>query len=375
MPQPHNFGTEISGNARKRPNLTPHERSLIINLHGAGVSIKELTEQFRRDERTIRRTLKNSTTRPNTQELPRSGRPPILSRHQIRILYRKVRKYPKIQYKSLQEAVVVVGEGTPNKPTPSKSTIYRAIIRMGLGHHRCKKRPKLTQIIARKRLNFSREWRNFLWSRRTVKFSDECSVQKGLGHHQEWCFRFNDEKWATRMITEVPKSRSPSQMVWGAIWLDNRGKPRRSPLVIMERDPNASKGGYTAQSYIKTLEKGLLPHWSEGQLFQQDNAPIHTATATTTWFESHGITPIKWPPYSPDLNPIEHMWWWLKRNMHVLFPHYDNFSTAWGDWDGFCDALKEAWRQIPSRIIKALIMSMPRRIVAVSRARGWHTKY
>jgi len=28
--------------------------------------------------------------------------------------------------------------------------------------------------------------------------------------------------------------------------LDKRGRPRRSNLVIMERDPNALRGGYSA---------------------------------------------------------------------------------------------------------------------------------
>jgi hypothetical protein len=36
--------------------------------------------------------------------------------------------------------------------------------------------------------------------------------------------------------------------------------------------------------------------------------------------------------------------------------------------------LKECWRAIPGRLIKQLIMSMPARIQACQRARGWHTK-
>jgi hypothetical protein len=41
------------------------------------------------------------------------------------------------------------------------------------------------------------------------------------------------------MITAVGTSRKPQQMVWAAIWLDERGRPRRSKLVIMNRDPDA----------------------------------------------------------------------------------------------------------------------------------------
>ena len=62
------------------------------------------------------------------------------------------------------------------------------------------------------------------------------------------------------MITLSGTGQAPQQMVWAAIWLDERGRPRRSNLVIMERDPQANKRGYSAQSYIEALTKGLLPH-------------------------------------------------------------------------------------------------------------------
>ncbi len=153
------------------------------------------------------------------------------------------------------------------------------------------------------------------------------------------------------------------------------GNPRRSPLVIMERDPNAKKGGYSSQSYIWALTKGLLPRWRAHQLFMQDNAPIHTARRTMRWLAEHRITPITWPPYSPDLNPIEHLWWRLKRMMYTQYPQYNNLSRAEEEWDSFCEALQACWLAIPGSLIKKLILSMGRRLSAVRKARGWNTKY
>jgi transposase len=170
------------------------------------------------------------------------------------------------------------------------------------------------------------------------------------------------------MISQVSTGQKPAQMVWGAIWLDERGRPRRSPLVIMERDPNAPRGGYSSQSYINTLREGLLPHYRPSQLFMHDNARIHTSRAVRSFLRDHHINAINWPAYSPDLNPIERLWWALKKRMYKYYPQYNNFSIAEEEWEGFCEALKECWRSIPRRLIKQLIESMPRRIVAVRKA-------
>jgi transposase len=40
----------------------------------------------------------------------------------------------------------------------------------------------------------------------------------------------------------------------------------------------------------------------------QDGAPGHAAAATLAKMRERGIIMIHWPPYSPDLNPIETVW-------------------------------------------------------------------
>ena len=157
--------------------------------------------------------------------------------------------------------------------------------------------------------------------------------------------------------------------------MDERGHGRRSPLVIMERDSSANNSGYSSQSYIKVLRIGLLPSHRTSQIFMQDNARIYTSRVVRAFLAEHQITTLDWPAYSPDLNPIEHLWWQLKRRMNKFYPQYNNYSETQEQWDGFCKALKDCWRRIPRRYIEQLIKSMPRRLAACRAARGWQTKY
>ena len=143
----------------------------------------------------------------------------------------------------------------------------------------------------------------------------------------------------------------------------------------MERDPQSARNGYSAESYIKALEKGLLPYYSPGEAFIQDNARIHTSAMSKEWLKSHSVWVIDWPPYSPDLNPIEHLWHYLKKLMYKHYPQFNNLGSSEEEMRAFCRALQKCWMKIPNRLIRALILSMPRRLRACRAAKGRQTKY
>jgi len=80
----------------------------------------------------------------------------------------------------------------------------------------------------------------------------------------------------------------------------------------MQRDETTKKKSYTWASYIQVLEEEVPRCWQLGQIFMQDNAPIHTAGEVKEWFENIGIPLLEWPPYLLDLNPIEYLWHLIK---------------------------------------------------------------
>lgn len=51
----------------------------------------------------------------------------------------------------------------------------------------------------------------------------------------------------------------------------------------------------------------------------QDNASIHTAIKVREWFKEKRVNVIRWPAYSPDLNPIKYIWFHLKAKVLELY--------------------------------------------------------
>ena len=104
-------------------------------------------------------------------------------------------------------------------------------------------------------------------------------------------------------------------MVWAMFW-----GSERSSLYIMDRDFESLKHGYTANSYIEVLDAQVARYYTNDKWFMHDNAPIHTANKVKDWFKEQGVDVTDWPPYSPDLNPIEHAWKKLKELMATIYP-------------------------------------------------------
>ncbi len=98
--------------------------------------------------------------------------------------------------------------------------------------------------------------------------------------------------------------------------------------------------------------------------FQQDNAPCHEVKIISDWFLEHDneFTLLKWPPQSPDLNPIEHLWDVVEREILIMDVQTTNLQQL-------RDAIMSIWTKISEECFQHLVESVPRRIKAVLKAK------
>ena len=114
----------------------------------------------------------------------------------------------------------------------------------------------------------------------------------------------------------------------------------------------------TAVRYINDiLRPSVLPyiHGLPEALFQQDNARPRTARTTMNFFTNSHVNLLPWPPRSPDLSPIEHVWDMMGVRISQLTPPPKTLASLQ-------DAVQAAWDALPQADIDNLILSMPRRV-------------
>ena len=126
---------------------------------------------------------------------------------------------------------------------------------------------------------------------------------------------------------------------------------------------------FSMTTWIRTIVSGNLFDSAEN-IFGDRNHPFvfraHTARWTVAWLEQRYISTIQWPSQSPDLNIIEQDF--MGREIVKITPVSESRNYL-------IRALHNSWLNITVPYLHNLYNSLPRRVRAVIRGRGYPTKY
>jgi transposase len=239
----------------------------------------------------------------------------------------------------------------------SHESIRKAAIAAGLKAYHRPHKPLVTNQVRQRRLRFVRMYRNTDW--RHVLFTDEKTFQLfGRPNRQ------NDIIWETSAanVTGTPSVKHSAKVhVWGGI------------SYYGKTDLHLFHENMDADLYVSILEEHLdrVPDMFPDRtwMLQQDSDPKHTSKEAVRWLHEHVpafIPKEHWPPNSPDLNVIEHLWSVLQDRVYAREPRTITALER---------IIRDEWNAIETETLRNLVNSMPQRFAAVRVAQGGPTTY
>ncbi len=211
--------------------------------------------------------------------------------------------------------------------TISEHTTHRTLKQMGSSSRRPHRVPLRSDKNSTRRIQFTQthqnwtieDWKNVAWSDESVflLLHSDVGSEFGVKNMKAWIILpcLNGSGW-----------------LW---WCNGLGDIFLAHLVPIEHRLNATV-------YLNIVADHVHPFMSTVyhllMYFQQDNAPCHKAQIISDWFLEHDneFTLLKCPPQSPDLNPIEHLWDVVEREIHIMDVQPTNLQQL-------CDAIMTIW--------------------------------
>ena len=338
--------------------LSIGKRNRIYSLIQEGLSSRDVASCEDVAQSTVIRIKQKMKSTGFLKDLPKSGRPRTFTERDERNIIRMLSSGECSTAVDIQKKLK-----TDCKITVSDNTVKRVLRRNGLSSRIKKKKPYLKKKHRQLRLNFAKKYKDWgieEWSR--IIWSDESKFKIFGSDGRQYCWKKPEEPLTDRHVIPTVKYGGGCIMVWGCFSSFGVGNIVRI------------FGNMNGELYRQILNEDLLGtiQWHEIDkndiIFQQDNDPKHTANLTWQWFEDNGINVLEWPPQSPDLNPIEHLWNEMDRRLR-------RYSIGIHTQDQLWDAIQKVWVEMDIEFIHTLINSMPERINDVINARGGYTRW
>uniref|UniRef100_A0A914MWW3 Transposase n=1 Tax=Meloidogyne incognita TaxID=6306 RepID=A0A914MWW3_MELIC len=342
----------------KKYTSTPIKKA-IVQARSEGQSVNDVAKLFKVGTATVKRVCKRQRECGDVSRLAKPGRRRKLNERQERMIVRRSTIDPRRQ---ATDATIYASRHFNVKI--SKWTARRILKRHGLYARRPARVPLLKKRHRKDRLEFARrykQWGREQWGR--VLWSDETKINLFTPDGGHFIRRPVGTRYKLKYTKATVKFQGGNIMVWGCICRDFVG-----PLVRIVGTMNAIQYRDILEEHMLPMaQERMPPNWH----FQQDGDPKHTSQLMMgkrirrenggwmrllSWFRQNNVSVLKWPAYSPDLNPIEHMWGRVKRALRGR--RFISGDECW-------EAVQKAWKEIPLDFVIKLIDSMPRRIYSV----------
>lgn len=94
-------------------------------------------------------------------------------------------------------------------------------------------------------------------------------------------------------------------------------------------------GGVNGEAFLDWIRTKLARRLRPGSIVVMDQLRVHKMKAIIAEIEKHGAKALFLPAYSPELNPIEHVWSIVKNAVKTVGPERISdlkrlFGEAWG---------------------------------------------
>jgi transposase len=335
--------------------IMANTRAAIVELFQTEKTQAEIVQLLGVHKGTVSKTIKRYQELGTLADRPRSGRPRTARTPEaIRLVQQRVRRNPRRKMRKIARETGI------NREAVRRIAKYDLKLRpFKLRKGQYLNETMKANRLAKCRALLSRSVPNFF---NNILFTDEKFFTIEQSYNSQ-----NDRVWSTDAPDPssivMHKQHPKSVMVWGGICATGK-----TPLIFVEEGTKVNQ-----EVYLRDVLQAVVLPWSRAHFrnrrwtFQQDSAPAHRATNVQQWCKSNFpgfISAREWPPYSPDLNPMDYSVWSILEARACAKPHRTVAALK--------ASLVREWEKISVDEVRKIVENFQTRLEACIQADGGH---
>lgn len=334
--------------------LTEKEKIYIIENRRIRI-LSQIARDLDRNRSTLFHFLKRVDNRNSIHNFKQKGRPKVISILQRNKILRYISKNPDTYLKEIKQK---------NNLSCCLRSISKLLRKSKVYYLNKRQKPIISRTNINKRLKFAKKLKH--WSQRKLNkiiFLDECSVELiKYPKRRQWRRKGEDLKlnFVTSKVQVYVK-----QYLKFLSFISYNGQ---SNVIFINQENRWNQKTFCdiLQNNIES-ELNILGYRTQDIFLAMDKDTVHNGAKVQKLLKDLGIKTIDWPGQSSDINPIENMYFLLKRNIYNEKNIYKKEELK--------EAIKYHWKSIPLNIVRSLTTSFNNRLTKVLNNYGKTTKY